>query len=214
VCRRKELYHETRMLKNRALRGWQLNETYKPGEQRKYHHRMFDRCSFMMPVRKRLAVNMFMEDTLRSPTGLAVLRDMIGLYEQNSEVEFRPGLEPNKCCCQKTGEGLRTGFDDSCANYDWKHIYNCYKENLRERHSDAELCFLCDEWILGKRKWSDHCLLHLNDMDNFPIHFDPLVYCGVLAARPENHVKRMALLSLKTNCPLWKSCYWRGKVPH
>jgi len=104
----------------------------------------------MKPVRKRLAINMFIEDTLRGPIGLVVLRDMMALHEQNSEVEFRPGLEPDKCCCPKARKGLWSDFDSSCTAYDWRHIYDCYKEGLREKHGDAELCFLCDEWILGK----------------------------------------------------------------
>lgn len=54
-----------------------------------------------MPERDRLASNLFQVAPLRSPTGLAVPHDMMTLYQKRSEVEYRPGLEPDKCCCRK-----------------------------------------------------------------------------------------------------------------
>ena len=42
-------------------------------------------------------IDLFKTAQLRSPTGLACLRDLIELYQQRSEVEYRPGLEPDKC---------------------------------------------------------------------------------------------------------------------
>lgn len=47
-----------------------------------------------MPLRRHLADGLFTATSLRSEA----LRTMIDLYQQESEVTFRPGLEPGKCC--------------------------------------------------------------------------------------------------------------------
>ena len=52
-----------------------------------------------MPQRRRLAEDLFTIAPVRSEKGRAVLRDMIDLYQQDNEVAFRPGLEPEKCSC-------------------------------------------------------------------------------------------------------------------
>ena len=52
-----------------------------------------------MPQRRRLTGDLFTVASIRSETGRAVLRDMIDLYQQDTEVAFRSGLEPEKCCC-------------------------------------------------------------------------------------------------------------------
>jgi hypothetical protein len=43
----------------------------------------------MMPERDRLASSLFQVDTLRSPIGLAVLHDLIALYQRRSEVLYK-----------------------------------------------------------------------------------------------------------------------------
>ena len=70
-----------------------------------------------MPERDRIASNLFQAAPLRSPTDLAVLHDMTALYQRRSEVEHRPILEPDKCCCRKDDPKPR--FDDPTASYDW-----------------------------------------------------------------------------------------------
>lgn len=53
-----------------------------------------------MPQYRRLAEDLFTIASIRSDKGRATLRDMIELYQQDSEVAFRPGLEPKKCSCE------------------------------------------------------------------------------------------------------------------
>ncbi|KAF1964847.1 hypothetical protein BU23DRAFT_630332, partial [Bimuria novae-zelandiae CBS 107.79] len=67
------------------------------------HRTIFQRARKLMPVRDRLASSMFIEATIRSDVGKAVLQDLIELYLQEEEVAFRPGLELDKCHCPKTG---------------------------------------------------------------------------------------------------------------
>lgn len=79
-----------------------------------------------LPERDRLAEGLFKTDTLRSPTGLQALRDMIALCEPNTEVNFRPGLEPNLCQCGKSTRRRKLPQSARAANdlqsiYDWKH---------------------------------------------------------------------------------------------
>ncbi|KAK0641769.1 hypothetical protein B0T16DRAFT_431464 [Cercophora newfieldiana] len=75
--------------------GSGLNLTFPPC----YHRSIFDRVRFLMLERDRLASTLFETATLRSLTGLSALCDMVALCEKDAEVEFRPGLEPGKCCC-------------------------------------------------------------------------------------------------------------------
>jgi hypothetical protein len=164
-----------------ALQKWQKEQPYRPEDPPQYHYGIFERCRFMMPERDRLATNLFKEATLQSPLGLLVLRDLMALLEKTSEVEFRPGLERDKCLCPKMKMGSQ-GDKETSSTYDWRHIYNCYKKNQCCKYGFAELCFKCNEWIFSKKEWSVHCLDHLKDLDNFPIYFDPLVHSGVLAA--------------------------------
>lgn len=80
----------------------------------------------MMPICKRLAQLMFEVVTLRSSAGTQAIYDMMSLCEQKREVEFRPGLEPDKCCCFNDADAkLRLGRDRE--TYDWMCIYNCSK---------------------------------------------------------------------------------------
>jgi hypothetical protein len=55
----------------------------------------------MMFERDRLARDLFQVVRLKNPLGLSVLHDMMILYKQVSEVEFRPGLKRDKCYCFK-----------------------------------------------------------------------------------------------------------------
>lgn len=125
----------------------------------------------MMPERDRLASDPFQVGYLRSDIGVAVLRDLMALWQKSSEVEYRPGLGPEKCSCRA---------NDSKTNgrsRDWKHIYRCHKDN----HPDSELCFLCNKWFTVPEAWDNHCAEHLQDLSTFPVYRDPLVYGGALA---------------------------------
>ncbi|KAH8701364.1 hypothetical protein GQ44DRAFT_593269, partial [Phaeosphaeriaceae sp. PMI808] len=176
-----ELQRKKSRLMDEALQKWQKEQPYRPEDPPQYHYGIFDRCRFMMPERDRLATNLFKKATLRSPLGFSVLRDLMALFEKNSEVEFRPGLERDKCVCPKVKKEPQDDNDETSRKYDWRHIYTCYKKNRCGGHGFAELCFRCNEWIFSEKEWRVHCQSHLKDLDNFPIHFDPLVYGGVLA---------------------------------
>jgi hypothetical protein len=176
TSRRNMLYRRKRHLLNEKLREWQ-KQAQRDSDQAGYHRSIFDRVRFMMPERDRLASNLFEVAPLRSSVGLTVLRDMMALYRKGSEVDYRPGLEPNKCDCRK--DDFKCSLDPR-APYSWKHIYTCYKN--RSDHSDyVELCFLCNEWFSGSEAWDEHCTNHLRNMDAFPVYCDPLMYGGVLA---------------------------------
>jgi hypothetical protein len=103
---RPPLYNQRRKLIDSELRICQksqtrrplfheVDETYFMGS----HRSRFSRARRMMPVRQRLAENIFQEATLRSDLGRQVLADMIALCKQEHEIEVRPGLEPDKCHC-------------------------------------------------------------------------------------------------------------------
>lgn len=171
-----------RNLFNNALRMWQTQQSYNPNDQQEYHQALFDRVRFMMPERDRLARDLFQVARLRDPLGLSVLRDLMALYRQGSEVEFRPGLERDKCCCPKKEESDQYNSDVSCGKYNWKHIYDCYRKECSSMYGFADLCFLCNEWVFGKQEWSDHCRKHVDDLSTFPTYFDPLLHSGVIAS--------------------------------
>ena len=168
---REKLLKKRRELKDRALRTAQKQQPIEHNDSPGYHRSLFGRVRFKMPPRDRLATDLFKAVPLRSPTGLACLRDLIELYQQRTEVEYRPGLEPDKCNCQS----------DVNADYDWRHIYWCYKKEQSAVHGCAELCFLCNEWFFDSEAWKDHCQGHLDDSETFPVWWDPLIYAGVLA---------------------------------
>jgi hypothetical protein len=103
--RRKELYAQKRKLVSAELRRCQQLQPKKapskaPRTEQIGHHRaQFSRTKQLMPQRRRLAENIFAIASIRSAEGHAVLRDMVNLYQQDTEIAFRPGLEPEKCCC-------------------------------------------------------------------------------------------------------------------
>ncbi|KAH8659479.1 hypothetical protein BGZ61DRAFT_499816 [Ilyonectria robusta] len=166
-----KLYAEKRKMLAKELRDWQKRQPVKHDDAPGYHRAIFDRVRFMMPERDRLAQNLFEIDTLRSPIGLSVLRDMLALYQKSSNVEYRPGLEPDKCPCGK-------GNDSS---YDWRHVYAYFKAAMAKAYGFAELCFLCNEWFHCTEAWGAHCQHHLDHPDSLPVWCDPLTYGGVLA---------------------------------
>ncbi|KAK0721747.1 hypothetical protein B0T26DRAFT_849947, partial [Lasiosphaeria miniovina] len=156
----RELYAKRRELTHKEVRKWQKAQSHQPSGKDSsspcYRRSIFNRVRFMMPERNRLASSLFKPDTLRSTTSLSALRGMVTLCEKEAEVEFRPGLEPEKY---------------------WRHVYSCYKRS----HDDfVELCFLCSKWIFGETQWSNHCQTHLNCPETLPVQCDPLVYGGAL----------------------------------
>ncbi|OCK72908.1 hypothetical protein K432DRAFT_314373, partial [Lepidopterella palustris CBS 459.81] len=72
------------------------------------HRTIFQRARKLMPVRDRLASSMFIEATIRSDVGKAVLQDLIELYSQEREVASRPGLELDKCHCPRKTDWYAT----------------------------------------------------------------------------------------------------------
>lgn len=113
---REKLLKKRRELKDRALRTAQKQQPIENNGPPGYHRSLFGRVRFEMPLRDRLATNLFKAVPLRSPTGLACLRDLIELYQQRTEVEYRPGLELDKCNCLRTHLlSLRVQLQSSAA---------------------------------------------------------------------------------------------------
>jgi len=106
--RRKDLQAQKRKLVTEELRKCQKNQPRalpsKNGESDStgHHRALFSRARALMPERDRLANNMFVVAPFRSDIGRAVLRDLITLYQQDTEVAYRPGLEPERCFCPMT----------------------------------------------------------------------------------------------------------------
>lgn len=169
---RKELYLKKRALHTAEIRIWRKNQPIRHSDPPGYYRATFDRVRFMMPERDRLAQNMFEIGTLRSSLGLSVLKDMIVLYRKSAIVEYRPGLELDKCVCGKF---------ESEISYEWRHIYNCHKAAFQESHGFAELCFDCNQWFYGTEAWELHSQHHLDNRDSLSVWCDPLFYGGVLA---------------------------------
>jgi hypothetical protein len=121
------------------LTNWQRKQPFRPSDQPEHHHTIFNRCRFM-PVQDRLAANLFKPAKLRSPLGLSVLKDMMALLRQTTEIEFRPGLEPDRCTCFLEAKKssvvkwkckrpkTKQKFGEEANVYDWRHIYDCYKQ--------------------------------------------------------------------------------------
>ncbi|KAL2273120.1 hypothetical protein FJTKL_04930 [Diaporthe vaccinii] len=190
--RRTKLYGVRKALRDQELRKWQKSQPNclpKSGKESmpppSYHRDIFNRVRFLMPQRDRLASTLLETHTLRSPTGLEALRDMVALCEADAEVVVRPGLEPSKCQCadatrrRKLPRCGESGINSqNIRTYDWKHVYQCFKE----AHSGfTEFCFLCSLWVHGEAKWAEHCSEHLACPEQLPAQCDPLMYGGVLA---------------------------------
>jgi hypothetical protein len=172
------LYAQKKKFLKKQVRKWQRKQPYRPEDPTGYHRELFNRLSFMMPTRKRLSENMFEVADLRSSVGIQVLRDMIALCEQDTNIECRPGLEAERCCHFKDEESksnLGVGHED------WQHIYSCYKTEQEKVHGVAELCFICHEWVLGEQEWESHCKGHVDNLQSFPRFLVPLLPEGILA---------------------------------
>jgi hypothetical protein len=69
------------------------------------HHRTLFSCACaLMLKRDRLANNMFVIAFIYNDIRRAVLYDLITLYQQDTEVACRPGLEPRRCFCPITDQ--------------------------------------------------------------------------------------------------------------
>ena len=137
VQRQQRLYKTRSNLTGKELRNWQKQQPNRPNDPPGYHRAIFSRVSFMMPKRQSLSQDLFTINTLQSPIGLNILRAMITLYQQKSEVDCRPGLEPNKCCCPEPRvDKLERNLQ---AFYDWKHVYTYYKRSYKRTSGFAEL---------------------------------------------------------------------------
>jgi hypothetical protein len=168
IRRAQNLRRKRRQLGEKKLRAWQKKQNASPDDSPGYHRAIFDRVRSLVPERDRLATSLFQIASLRDPIGQAAFRDLEALYLKPSEVTHRPGLEPDKCHCRT-------------KNIAWKHVYTCHKKFCTGIYGFAELCFHCDEWIMGAEPWSSHCQDHLNGERKFPVWCDYLLYSGVLA---------------------------------
>lgn len=134
--RRKGLYDQCRKLLDKELRKWQrlqLNKLEPGGVEiaalEGHHRTIFGQTRFLMPECNCLASSLLKVTPLRSPVGLAALRDLVALYLKETEIEVRPGLEPEKySCLTVAGEQKPTqpGSGSTKTAYSWKHIYSCY----------------------------------------------------------------------------------------
>jgi hypothetical protein len=102
---RADLLAKQRQMRLKALRQYQKNHPRNPlrpkeADEMGHHRTPFSRIRDLMPIRKRLAEDLFITTPLRSAKGRQVLRDLITLYQSESEVECRPGLEPEMCGCK------------------------------------------------------------------------------------------------------------------
>ncbi|GLB36077.1 putative protein kinase subdomain-containing protein PKL CAK Fmp29 [Lyophyllum shimeji] len=89
-----------------------------------------------------------------SDVGRAVLSDLIALYKQTSEVEARPGLEPEKCCCDP--ERRKRPKSNSHDAKRSRHVYGCVKKHLQATRSFGEFGFMCNT-PPGGRATDVHC---------------------------------------------------------
>ncbi|KAH7025178.1 uncharacterized protein B0I36DRAFT_249983, partial [Microdochium trichocladiopsis] len=100
-----ELYQQRRRLEREAVRELQAEHSASTAEatsQLCYHRSYFDRVRYLMPERDRLATDLFQSTGLRGELGHRVLRDLIAICTQTTEVQFRRGLEPDKCNCNQS----------------------------------------------------------------------------------------------------------------
>ncbi|KAI9758897.1 MAG: hypothetical protein M1840_003737 [Geoglossum simile] len=165
----------------------------------------FKQVCYLDPPRHRLASSLFLNSPLRSKEGRSVLRDLIILYKENPEVGYHPSLQPKMGCCpvakcalqmnrfvsgppnlpfsiEDTDRGPLFYHNSIKLGQRWSHIYKCYKEDLENQYSFAQLCFQCDEWITTETKWQDHCQRHLDKLETLPVQCDILTYRRTLAS--------------------------------
>ena len=164
-----KLKRQLESLKLEELKWLRTEQNF--GDAPGYEHEIYSRVRFMFSAeRLRLEFNLFEEAELRSDVGIQTVLDLVAYYLQPREVMFRPGLEPSKCSCSKP------------RAYDWRHIYECHQTSQSSVHGFAEFCFLCNFWVYNEEDWENHCQSHTDDLENFPVWGDPLMYDGVLAA--------------------------------
>jgi hypothetical protein len=164
-----KLKRQLESLKLEELKWLRTEQNF--GDAPGYEHEIYSRVRFMFSAeRLRLEINLFEEVELRSDIGIQTILDLVAYYLQPREVMFRPGLEPSKCSCSR----IRA--------YDWRHIYECHQTSQSHIHGFAEFCFLHNIWVYSEEDWENHCQSHVDDLENFPVWIDPLMYDGVLAA--------------------------------
>lgn len=147
--RRNKLYAERRKPSNKELRKWQKLQPNKlePGGVDNavvegHHRTTFNRTRFLMRERDRLAPSLLEVAPLRSAIGLAALRDLVALYQKDTEIEFRLGLEPENAGAQRA-EGKQKlvppYVSSTKADYHWRHLYDCSKRDRIAALGFAEL---------------------------------------------------------------------------
>lgn len=162
VKRRNVLYAQRRTLLIKELRKWQRlqpNKLKPRGVEIAaldgYHRSIFGRTRFLMPERDRLGSGLLEVTYLHSPAGIAALCDLIVLYLKETEIDFRPGLEPEKCSYSivKSEQKLKLPCSSNRPAYNWRHIYDCYKANRTAEYSFTKLCFHYYNWIFNEIEW-------------------------------------------------------------
>jgi hypothetical protein len=140
--RRRKVYAGKHKLMSSLLREAQEGQECKPPSTATEeiqsiggHRARFARFSRLTPERLRLAKSMFVVGWLRSVEGRSVLQDMIALYQQKTEVAFRPGLEPENCHCPGAHRG---GKPDKYAIPDFhpllqRSLFPCMKRKADAR---------------------------------------------------------------------------------
>ncbi|QKX62582.1 uncharacterized protein TRUGW13939_09743 [Talaromyces rugulosus] len=177
TARQGRLYEEKRQLIQMALKAWQEDpQSMPPGNKTGVMDPQtifFERTRRLDPVRDRLAENLFLDVPLRSETGDMVIEDMIRLCKGAPEVAYRPSCRPTdkgQCLVEDCGENMERLRPDQR----WPHVYKCYREDLIRQHGFAQLCYICDEWILGRPPWIEHCTGHLEQPETLPIRCEPV----------------------------------------
>lgn len=149
--RRKELYAQKRKLVSAELRKCQQLQPRKaPSKAQKteqigHHRTQFSRTKQLMPQRRRLGGDLFTIAPIRSETGRAVLRDMIDLYQQDTEVAFRPGLEPEKCCCAVERRRQIDMFVNSSTFHEEQALTLCLNQETSPAEMESHIQLLQEE---------------------------------------------------------------------
>lgn len=63
----------------------------------------------------------------------------------------------------------------------WEYIYRYYRVNLERKHDFFELCFQCDEWIISRVEWFEHCYYHLTNLKTLSVQCNSSVFRRILA---------------------------------
>ncbi|KAG8874535.1 hypothetical protein FRB98_008358, partial [Tulasnella sp. 332] len=168
--KRKQLQAQKRQLIADELRRLQSDQPRNitksaPDSQVGRQRTMFWRIRHLIGPRDRLAHNRLLTAPIRSDT---------------SEVEARPGLEPERCCCaSKIGKTIKSSPKDP---KDSRHVHGCVKKRLQAEGSYGEFCFLCKAgpWFDDAAEWEKHCQFHLNSQ--LPTQSNPFSYDKCIAS--------------------------------